>query len=30
MNHRMIQEFEDKPSKDVRIKIEKDVLISNY
>lgn len=30
MNHRMIQEFEDKPNKDDRIKIEKDVLISNY
>lgn len=29
MNHRMIQEFEDKPSKDDRIKIERDVLISN-
>lgn len=30
MNHRMTQEFEDKPSKDDKIKIERDVLISNY
>lgn len=30
MNHRMIQEFEDNPSKDDKIKIERDVLISNY